>query len=83
MSKYCSIGRGHWEWHLGKSRIKRLDSNDGIPLLRKTNGTKKTFDFDIWIGWPNANVIAMLVSYAGSSDVKFYVDTIPVLGVLE
>jgi hypothetical protein len=83
VSKYCDIGRGHWEWYLRESWIKRLDSNDSIPFLRKTEGAKKALDFYIWIGRPNANVITMLVSDAGSSYVKFHVNTIPVLDVLE
>lgn len=83
VSKYCDIGRGHWEWYLRESWIKRLDSNNGIPFLRKTEGAKKALDFNIWIGRPNADVITMLVSDAGSSYVKFHVNTIPVLVVLE
>lgn len=71
VSKYCDIGRGDWEWYLRESWIKRLDSNDGIPFLRKTESAKKALDFNIWIGRPNADVITMLVSDAGSSYIEF------------
>jgi hypothetical protein len=81
--QYSAVCCWHGEWHFGQSRVKGLDPNDSIPLLRKAKCTKKTFYFEIGVGRPNAHVVTVLVRYAGPLNVEFHVNTIPVLDILE
>ena len=50
VTKYCDIRSGDRERNLCKSRIERLNVNDGILLVRQTEGAKKAFDFNFSIG---------------------------------
>jgi hypothetical protein len=81
--QYSAVCCGHGEWHFGQSRVKGLDPNDSISLLRKAKCTKKTFYLEIGVGRPNAHVVTVLVRYTGPLNVEFHVNTIPVVGILE
>jgi hypothetical protein len=81
--QYSAVCCRHGEWHFGESRVKGLDPNDSIPLLRKAKCTKKTFYLEIGVGRPNAHVVTVLVRYTGPLNVEFHVNTIPVVGNLE
>ena len=81
--QYGAVCCRHGEWHFGQSRVKGLDPNDSIPLLRKAKCTKKTFYLEVGVGRPNAHVVTVLIRYTGPFNVEFHVNTIPVVGILE
>ena len=83
VSEYGGVCCGYWEWHFRKGRVERFDSNDGVPLLREAKCTQKAFHLNIWIGGPNANMVTVLVCYAGPFDVEFHMNTIAIMGILE
>jgi hypothetical protein len=77
------VCRGHWEWYFGESWVKRLDSNDSVPPLRKAEGTKKAFHLEIRVGRPNTDVVTVLVCHTGPLNTEFHMNTISVMGILE
>jgi hypothetical protein len=81
--EYSGVCCRHREWHFGKSWVERLDSNDGIPLLRKAKGTKKALHLEVRVRRPNAHVVTMLVRYTGPLNVEFHMNTISGMGILE
>jgi hypothetical protein len=83
VTEYGRIRRGHWERHLCKGRVKRFNSNDSVPLLRKAEGAQKAFHFKMWVGGPNTHVVTMLVCDTRPFDAEFHVYTVSGMSILE
>lgn len=64
MAKDSGICSRNREGDFSEGGVKRFDANDSVPLVVKTESTKKTVDFDLSVGRPNTDVISMLISNA-------------------
>lgn len=76
---------GGWdrERNLGKGRVQRFNANDLVLLLREAESTKETVDFHLGVGWPNTNVVTMLIRDSRTFNTKFNMNAVPVTTDLE
>ena len=73
-----NVSGGDREWNLSQSGVERLDVNDGILLVVKTESEEKTSNFDLSVGGPDTDVVTVLVGNTRTFDVKLDVDTVTV-----
>ena len=83
VSKNGEISGRDRERNLGKSRIKRFNVDDGILLVVKSESAQQTVNLDVWVAWPNTDVVTMLVVDTGTLDTEFHMDTISIRSDLE
>lgn len=83
MSEDGGVGSRDGEGDLGKSRVQRLNTDDGILLVVKPESTQKALNLQIGVNGPDTQVVTMLVGNTRSFGVKLDVDTITVRASLE
>jgi hypothetical protein len=62
------------ERNLGESGVERFDADDGVLLVVKPESAQQAVNFDIWVAWPDADVVTVLVVITGTFDVEFQVN---------
>lgn len=83
MTEDSCVCRGNREGHFGERGVEGLNADDGIALLIQPEGVKQAVDLDVGVGWPHADMVAMLVRDARPFDVELEMYAVAVRADLE
>lgn len=76
VSKHRAVSGRNREWDFGQSWIEGIYINHGIFLVSEPEHTNQAVYLDVRIGWPDADMITMLVSYSRAFYVEFHVHAV-------
>ena len=78
-----NVGRGDGERNFGKRRIEGFDLDDSVLLIVETKSAEQTFNLDLGVGRPYADVVTMLVGDAGVFSVELSMNAVAVSALSE